>query len=461
MTEVVLGDRAVGDGHQCLVVAEIGINHNGDISNARKLIDVASLAGCEVVKFQKRTIDVVYTPEELAKPRESVFGETNGDLKRGLEFGQAEYEEIHDYCQRKPIAWTASCWDEASVDFIDQFDPPFYKIASASLTDDALLRHTRSKGRPIVLSTGMSTLEQIDHAVEVLGREDLVLLHTCSTYPSQYEELNLRVIALLRERYGVPIGYSGHETGIASSVAAVAVGACVVERHITLGPVALGVGSGGVARAQRHLPGGARHPARGEGARRRGEAGGSVRDPGDAEAAAGGALSSVIKAVVMDVDGVLTDGTVWVDEAGRELKRVSFADIMGVSIGRRAGLRFALVSGEGGPVLDQIAAKFGIDEVYRDCKDKVAAVRDFAARHELSLFEICFIGDDVNDVSAMEICGLAVAPGGTPVAGLAPIAVITARPAGNGAVREVIDSLLGDQRPTPVLGRPQEPDIGA
>jgi N-acetylneuraminate synthase len=234
MTEVVLGDRAVGDGHRCLVVAEIGINHNGDIQNAKKLIDVASLAGCEVVKFQKRTLEVVYTPEELAKPRESVFGATNGDLKRGLEFGLTEYREIDAYCRSKPIAWTASCWDEASVDFIDQFDPPFYKIASASLTDDALLRHIRAKGKQIVLSTGMSTLEQIDHAVEVLGDEDLVLLHACSAYPSAYEDLNLRAIPALRGRYGVPVGYSGHETGIASSVAAVALGACLVERHITL-----------------------------------------------------------------------------------------------------------------------------------------------------------------------------------------------------------------------------------
>jgi N-acetylneuraminate synthase len=232
--EVRLGDRPVGDGHPCFVIAEIGINHNGDAQIARKLIDVASFAGCEAVKFQKRTVDVVYTPEELAKPRESPFGETNGDLKRALEFGQSEYQQIDGYCRSKPIAWTASCWDEASVDFIDQFDPPFYKIASASLTDDALLRRTRSKGKPIVLSTGMSTLDQIDHAVEVLGKDDLVLLHCCSTYPAQYTELNLRAIPMLRERYRVPIGYSGHETGIASSVAAAALGACVVERHVTL-----------------------------------------------------------------------------------------------------------------------------------------------------------------------------------------------------------------------------------
>lgn len=232
--EVLLGDRPVGDGQPCYVLAEIGINHNGDTQIAQKLIDVAAFAGCEGVKFQKRTIDVVYTPEELAKPRENPFGETNGDLKRALEFGQAEYAQIDEYCGHKPIEWTASCWDEASVDFIDQFDPPFYKIASASLTDDALLHHTRSKGKPIVLSTGMSTLAQIDHAVEVLGSENLVLLHCCSAYPSQYGDLNLKAIPLLRERYGVPIGYSGHETGIASSVAAAVLGACIVERHVTL-----------------------------------------------------------------------------------------------------------------------------------------------------------------------------------------------------------------------------------
>ena len=143
--EVLLGGRPVGDGHPAYVLAEIGINHNGDIGIAKRLIDVAVLAGCEGVKFQKRTVDVVYTAEELAKPRETPFGTTNGELKRALEFGQEQYEQIDTYCKSKPIEWTASCWDEGSVDFIDQFDPPFYKIASASLTDDDLLRHTRPR----------------------------------------------------------------------------------------------------------------------------------------------------------------------------------------------------------------------------------------------------------------------------------------------------------------------------
>jgi N-acetylneuraminate synthase len=234
MAEVKIGDTFVGDGHPCYIVAEIGINHNGDIELAKKLIDLADASGCNAVKFQKRTIEVVYTAEELAKPRESPFGLTNGDLKRGLEFNFEQYREIDCYCKELGIAWFASCWDEGSVDFIDQFNPPCYKIASASLTDDNLLRYHRAKGRPLILSTGMSTQEEIDHAVEVLGKKDLIILHATSTYPSNYDELDLRLIPELRKRYGVPIGYSGHETGIPSSSAVVALGACMIERHITL-----------------------------------------------------------------------------------------------------------------------------------------------------------------------------------------------------------------------------------
>lgn len=231
---VQIGDRLVGPGHPTYIVAEIGINHNGDIDLAKKLIDEAHRAGCDAVKFQKRTVDVVYSPQELARPRESPFGETNGDLKRGLEFGVDEYTEIDRYCRAKNIVWFASCWDEFSVDLLEQFDPPCHKIASASLTDDDLLRRHRRTRRPMLVSTGMSLLEQIDHAVEVLGKDELVLLHTTSTYPSALEELNLRVIPRLAERYGVPVGYSGHEVGLYTTVAAVALGACVVERHITL-----------------------------------------------------------------------------------------------------------------------------------------------------------------------------------------------------------------------------------
>jgi N-acetylneuraminate synthase len=231
---VEIGGRPVGSGQPSFVVAEIGINHNGDLDLARKLISAAVTAGCDAVKFQKRTIDVVYSPEELANPRETPFGMTNGDLKRGLEFDGDAFTAIDEYCRMLGILWFVSCWDEASVDFVEQFDPPCYKIASASLTDDDLLLHHRKTARPIILSTGMSDLDEIDHAVEVLGTQDLVLLHATSTYPSDAGELNLRAIATLRERYGVPVGYSGHEVGLATTVAARVLGACMIERHITL-----------------------------------------------------------------------------------------------------------------------------------------------------------------------------------------------------------------------------------
>jgi N-acetylneuraminate synthase len=234
MSTIKIGNRLVGDDQPCYVIAEIGINHSGSLDLAKKLISVAVAAGCDAVKFQKRTVEVVYTPEELAKPRENPFGPTNGDLKRGLEFGEKEYAEIDAFCKSVKMTWFASPWDEASVDFLEKFDTPVYKIASASLTDDHLLRHIRKTGKPVIISTGMSTVEEIDHAIEVLGKNDLMLMHTTSTYPSAYEELNLRAIPALAARYGVPTGYSGHESGIPTSVCAVAIGACSVERHITV-----------------------------------------------------------------------------------------------------------------------------------------------------------------------------------------------------------------------------------
>jgi N-acetylneuraminate synthase len=233
MTAVKVGSRMIGDDQPCFVIAEIGINHNGDIDLAKRLISVAAAACCDAVKFQKRTVDVVFSAAELAKPRENPFGLTNGDLKYGLEFGQEEYEEIDDFCKSLKMQWFASPWDEQSVDFLEQFGPSVYKIASASLTDDHLLRHIRGTGKPVILSTGMSSYDEIDHAVEVLGKEDLILMHSTSTYPANYDELNLRAIPAMAARYGIPVGYSGHETGIPTSVCAAALGACCVERHIT------------------------------------------------------------------------------------------------------------------------------------------------------------------------------------------------------------------------------------
>ncbi len=235
MAEVKIGSTLVGDGQPCFVIAEIGINHNGSIEIAKQLIDVAAAAKCNAVKFQKRTPEVCVPVEQRDKMRDTPWGYISYmEYRKKVEFDRAAYQQIDRYCKEKQIQWFVSCWDEESVDFMEKFDTPCYKIASACLTDDGLLRHTRGTGRPIILSTGMSSLNQIDHAVQVLGRPNLVLLHACSAYPAFYEELNLRVIPSLRQQFCVPVGYSGHETGIPSTVAAVVIGACVVERHITL-----------------------------------------------------------------------------------------------------------------------------------------------------------------------------------------------------------------------------------
>ncbi len=232
---ITIGGRRVGADEPCYLIGEIGINHNGDLDIARRLIDKAVEYKFNAVKFQKRTVEIVFTPEDLARPRETPFGTTNGDLKRGLEFGVDDYREIDRYCREKGIDWFCSPWDEASVDFLEPFDPVCYKIASASLTDDGLLKRIKETGRPIILSTGMSTIDEIDHAVELLRGADLVMMHTTSTYPSKDPELNLSVINTLRERYDLPLGYSGHEVGVIPSIMAVSgFGACAVERHITL-----------------------------------------------------------------------------------------------------------------------------------------------------------------------------------------------------------------------------------
>ncbi|HTX70537.1 MAG TPA: N-acetylneuraminate synthase family protein [Thermoleophilia bacterium] len=236
MERVDIGGVLIGDGHPCFVVGEIGINHNGDIDIAKRLIQVAAAAGCDAVKFQKRTPEVCVPEAQRDIMRETPWGYISYmEYRDRVELDEEQYREIDRHCRTQGIQWFASCWDEPSVDFIERFDVPCFKIASACLTDDDLLRRTRAAGRPIILSTGMSTVEQIDAALDVLGgTKDVILLHTVSTYPARYDELNLRVMATLRERYGAPVGYSGHETGLATSVAAVALGACVVERHITL-----------------------------------------------------------------------------------------------------------------------------------------------------------------------------------------------------------------------------------
>jgi N-acetylneuraminate synthase len=234
-TEVRIGDQAVGGDRPVYVVGEIGLNHNGDVDIAKKLIDVAADAGAQAVKFQKRTPEIS-TPEHMKNvPRETPWGMmTYLEYRYRVEFEKDEYTEIAAYATSKGIQWFASPWDEGAVDFLEEMGVVTHKVASASVTDLGLLRRLRETGKPIILSTGMSTIEQIDTAVGILGTDRLVILHATSTYPLPPEEANLRMIQTLKERYGVPVGYSGHEPGLQISIAAVAIGAQAVERHITL-----------------------------------------------------------------------------------------------------------------------------------------------------------------------------------------------------------------------------------
>ncbi|PEK39636.1 N-acetylneuraminate synthase [Bacillus pseudomycoides] len=229
-----IGSNEIKDFSKSYIIAEIGINHNGNVDIAKQLIKVAHEAGCDAVKFQKRTVNVVYSAAELAVPRESPFGSTNGDLKRGLEFGFEEYKEIFEFCKKLGIDCFASPWDTLSVDFLEQFNPVCYKVASATITDIELLEAIRETGRPVILSTGMSSLEEISNAVRILKQNQLILTVCTSTYPNLVEEINLNRLDSLRNHFDCSVGYSGHELGYWPTLAAAAKGAAVIERHITL-----------------------------------------------------------------------------------------------------------------------------------------------------------------------------------------------------------------------------------
>jgi N-acetylneuraminate synthase len=231
-----IAGRRVGNGRPVFVIAEIGINHNGSLELAKKLIDGAVLAGCDAVKFQKRTPEKCVPRDQWQLERDTPWGRlTYIEYRRMMEFGEPEYRQIDRHCRERGILWFASCWDEESVDFMEQFEPPCYKAASASLTDLELLLKMKFTGRPLMISTGMSTPGEIEAAVDAVGRDQLLVAHSTSTYPCPPEELNLRMIKVLKERYPeCPIGYSGHEAGLAPTWAAVALGATFVERHITL-----------------------------------------------------------------------------------------------------------------------------------------------------------------------------------------------------------------------------------
>ena len=229
-------NRFIGASHRTYIIAEIGINHNGSLDLAKQLIAEAVRAGCDAVKFQKRTPELCVPKDQWEKERDTPWGHMSYiDYKRKTEFGLTEYSAIDDYCRALGVDWFASCWDEPSVDFIEQFQPVLYKMASASLTDRPLLERVRATGRPLMLSTGMSTLDEIAQAVKWVGTDNLLVAHSTSAYPCPPQELNLRMVPALQALFPtLPIGYSGHETGLATTVAAVALGACFVERHFTL-----------------------------------------------------------------------------------------------------------------------------------------------------------------------------------------------------------------------------------
>ena len=234
--QIRIGKKVIGEGKPIFFIAEAGINHNGDINLAKKLIDMAVFAECDAIKFQKRN-PVISTPDEQKnKLRETPWGEmTYLNYKKRIEFGKKEYELIDSFARNMDILWFASPWDEDSVEFLEDFNIPCYKIASACITDHGLLRKIKATNKPIILSTGMSSEEQIGSAVKVLGGTDnIAIMHSTSTYPARPFELNLRGIKTLREKYDCPIGYSGHEVGLQTTLAAVALGASIIERHITL-----------------------------------------------------------------------------------------------------------------------------------------------------------------------------------------------------------------------------------
>jgi N-acetylneuraminate synthase len=230
-----MAGRLVGDGHPTYIIAEVGINHNGSVQVAKDLIKAAHDAGVDAVKFQKRTPELCVPDHQKDQMRDTPWGYISYlEYRHKVEFDQADYQEIDEYCHSLGVDWLASSWDIPSLEFIDAFNPPAHKIPSALLTDHQLLRAIKETGKPVILSTGMSTMEEIRESVAILGMEKLLICHTTSSYPCPPEELNLKMIQTLRDNFNVPIGYSGHEVGLVPSALAVAMGACLVERHVTL-----------------------------------------------------------------------------------------------------------------------------------------------------------------------------------------------------------------------------------
>ncbi|MCD6576500.1 MAG: N-acetylneuraminate synthase family protein [Anaerolineaceae bacterium] len=260
LNKVKIGNRNIGEGNPVYIVAEIGINHNGDLNTAKNMILSAKETGADAVKFQKRTPELCVPEEQRNIMRETPWGYiTYMEYREKVEFGEKEYGEIDRFCKEIGIDWFVSVWDESSVDFMEELNPICYKLPSASLTDHQLLKKVRATGRPMIISTGMSTIEQIDAAVDLIGQKNLVILHSTSSYPCDPAELNLKVIPTLKEKYDCPIGYSGHEVGLITSVISVGLGANMVERHFTLdramwgGDQAASVEPGGFRRLVKYI----------------------------------------------------------------------------------------------------------------------------------------------------------------------------------------------------------------
>lgn len=395
--QFVLRNRIIDSKSPCYVIAEVGINHNGDVELAKKIIDVAYDAKADAVKFQKRTLDLVYTEEYLNDYRESPFGTTQRALKEGLEFNTEQYLELKDYAHSLNLDFIVSPWDEDAVDFICDIGVDCIKIASPCLHDINLLKHIREKEIPVILSTGMSDEEQIDLAVEILKDIPMILLHCVSIYPPSIEDLNLSNINLLKTKYPFAneVGYSGHEMDIIPVVMAVAMGAKVIEKHVTLSRQLWGSDQK-VSLEPDELK----------------ELVVSIRN---VEKTVGSPKLEVLKSeiptmkklqrkrkinlVVIDIDGVITDGRLYCNEVTSvETKSINYKDLDTISAFRRKGYEICIITKEDSDMNKKIIEKFKPDYYITNCENKYNAVLQICEKFKEKIENVCYIGDSYPDV---------------------------------------------------------------
>lgn len=487
---VCIGDEIVGDGHPVYIVAEIGINHNGDIDIAKKLIDVAHMAGCNAVKFQKRVPIISVREDQKNAIRDTPWGMiTYLEYKNKIEFGASEYKSIANYCKNK-ILWFASPWDSPSVEFLENFNVPCYKIPSASITQTDLLDAVKNTGKPIIISTGMSTMAEIEKCINRLGGTDnLIILHCNSSYPAKNDELNLRVITRLREKYDCPIGYSGHEVGLQTTYAAVSLGACMVERHIT--HFARDINFDLLVTVQATSPllrsedldaaitqfnegnydsmltavifkrflwsingtplnydyknrptrqvfdgcfmeNGAFYITKKqvllENKNRLGgnigiflmapETAIEIDEPSDwfyvdhllMQRRDRNTGLGKIKFIVTDVDGTLTDGGMYYTADGELCKKFNTRDGKGIELARKHGIETCILTAENSLSVLARAKKLNVKEVHIGVNDKMQKLVSICKEKKINLDDVLYIGDDINDLECMKICGYKVCP---------------------------------------------------